>query len=91
MKIIIRTVILHIICILLFGIIYYGLAESFYYVNNNNKEKTILDFISLSVTIQSGVGLTYLEPMTFYSKMAVLVQQIILISIHVITLYIFTL
>jgi len=89
MKIVIRTVVLHIICILLFGIIYYGLTESFYYVNN--KEKTILDFISLSVTIQSGVGLTHLEPITFYSKMAISIQQIILIFIHVITLYIFTL
>jgi len=90
MKIVIRTVVLHIICILLFGSIYYGLTESFYYVNN--KEKTILDFISLSVNIQSsGGGLTYLEPITYYSKIAVLIQQIILISFHVITLYIFTL
>ena len=90
MKLIIRTIIFHIICIFIFAIIYYNLADSFNDVNRK-KEKDIMDYISLSVTIQSSVGLTYLEPITYYSKIAVLIQQIILISTNVITLYIFTL
>ena len=79
------------LCILFFSFIYFYIAESFEDVNNNKKNKSFIDFFSLSVTIQSGVGLTFLEPLTFYSKVAVLIQQIILISTHVITLYIFTL
>ena len=90
MKLVIRTLVFHIICILIFSLIYYNLAESFYDVHNN-KEKTLIDFISLSATIQSSVGLTYLEPITYYSKIAVLLPQVILISINVITIYIFTL
>jgi hypothetical protein len=91
MKLIIRTIIFHLICIILFSIIYFNLAESFIDVNNNKKNKTFLDFFSLSTTIQSGVGLTFLEPIDVYGKFAVLLQQIILISSYVITLYIFTL
>ncbi len=91
MKLIIRTIIFHLICIILFSMIYFNLAESFIDVNNNKKNKTFLDFFSLSTTIQSGVGLTFLEPIDVYGKFAVLLQQIILISSYVITLYIFTL
>jgi hypothetical protein len=91
MKLIIRTIIFHLMCIILFSIIYFNLAESFIDVNNNKKNKTFLDFFSLSTTIQSGVGLTFLEPTDVYGKFAVLLQQLILISSYVITLYIFTL
>jgi hypothetical protein len=91
MKLIIRTIIFHLICILLFSIIYFNLAESFIDVNNNKKNKTFIDFFSLSTTIQSGVGLTFLEPIDLYGKFAVLLQQLILISSYVIMLYIFTL
>lgn len=90
MKLIIRTIIFHVICIIIFASVYYYLGDSFDDVNKN-KNKTFIDFLSLSVTIQSSVGLTYLDPISYYSKIAVLIQQILLISTHVITLYIFTL
>ena len=60
-------------------------------VENLDIDKSFIDYISLSGTIQSGVGLTFLEPTSIYSKTAVLIQQLILISSHVITLYTFTL
>lgn len=91
MKLIIRTIVFHFFCIILFSIVYFNLAESFIDVNDNKKNKTYLDFFSLSTTIQSGVGLTFLEPTDIYGKFAVLLQQLILISTYVITLYIFTL
>jgi hypothetical protein len=91
MRLVIRTIIFHIFCIIAFSFIYFNLADYFEDVNNNKKNKTFIDYLSLSVTIQSGVGLTFLDPISLYSKIAVLIQQIILISSHVITLYIFTL
>lgn len=91
MKLIVRTIVFHMLCILIFSLLYFRLAESFENSKDNTKNMTFIDFFSLSVTIQSGVGLTYLDPSTFYSKVTVLLQQIILISTHVITLYMFTL
>jgi asparagine N-glycosylation enzyme membrane subunit Stt3 len=91
MKLVIRTIIFHILCIIIFGIIYFYLADSFEDVNKSRKNKTFIDYLSLSVTIQSGVGLTFLDPISLYSKMAILTQQMILISSHIITLYVFTL
>jgi hypothetical protein len=94
MKLVIRALIFHFFCILLFAIIYYSLDDYFkdiYKSRNLNTKKSFIDYISLSGTIQSGVGLTFLEPTTIYSKTAVLIQQLILISSHVITLYTFTL
>jgi hypothetical protein len=91
MKLVIRTLIFHLFCIIVFSILYFNFAESFIDVNNRKKTKKYLDFFSLSTTIQSGVGLTYLEPVDIYGKFAVLLQQLVLISSYVITLYIFTL
>jgi len=91
MKNIVRTLIVHLLCIILFTFIYYNLGSSFYDAKDFKKDKTLIDYFALSVTIQSTVGLTYLEPTTYYSKLAILLQQLCLISIHVITLYVFTL
>ena len=91
MKLAIKTIIFHLICIIIFAIVYYYLADFFEDVNKNKNNKTFLDYLSLSVTIQSGVGLTFLDPTSVYSKTALLIQQLILISSHIITLYIFTL
>lgn len=94
MKIVIRTVVFHLICILVFAFIYLYLSAHFDSNNMNEKNKnynTFTDFLLLSTTIQSGVGISDLFPISFYSKIALIVQQIIMILTHVITLYIFTL
>ena len=50
-----------------------------------------MDFFLLSTTIQAGVGISDLYPITFYSKIVMIIQQFLVISAHVFTLYIFTL
>jgi hypothetical protein len=77
----------------MFAIIYYYIAEHFQSDNGNkNKEQyNFYDFLLLSTTIQAGVGISELTPSTFYSKIILIVQQILLIFTHLITLYIFTL
>jgi len=93
MKLVIRTFIFHLLCIIVFSYLYFYLSEHF----QNNKEKknerynSYIDFFLLSTTIQAGVGISELFPISYYGKLAVIVQQFILILTHVITLYIFTL
>ncbi len=96
MKIVIRTVIFHILCIAIFGSLYFKLSEHFQNGKNDNNEKnkrysTFTDFLLLSTTIQAGVGISDLFPISFYGKITVILQQFILIMTHVITLYVFTL
>lgn len=94
MKLVIRTVIFHILCIAIFSSLYFKLSEHFQNGKNDDRNKkysTFTDFLLLSTTIQSGVGISDLFPISFYGKIAVILQQFIMILTHVITLYIFTL
>ena len=91
MKIVIRTLIFHLCCILLFTYLYLHLSDHFNNSNFNSKQSTFLDYLLLSTTIQAGVGFSNLYPNTFYSKLSVIVQQFLMMMTHIITLYIFTL
>jgi hypothetical protein len=93
MKIVIRTVLFHVLCIILFALIYFYLSQDFQSTNGEEKSKysKLIDFLLLSTTIQAGVGISDLYPISFYSKIVLIIQQIILIFTHLITLYIFTL
>lgn len=89
MKLIIRTFIFHILCIIIFSIIYLNLSEGFHIVDEN--KTNYIDFLLLSTTIQAGVGVSELYPISYYSKIMVITQQITMLLTHIITLYIFTL
>ena len=89
MKLAFRTVLFHILCIFIFALFYYYFRDDF---KTEVKEKfTLLDYIFLSTTIQSGVGLTDIYPIDFYGKLIMIIQQLVLIMTHVFTIYIFTL
>ena len=62
-----------------------------FHVTEEDDRKTIIDFILLSTTIQSGVGISDLYPLSYYSKIAIVIQEMLMLFTHVITLYIFTL
>ncbi len=89
MKIVIRTVFFHFLCIIFFGILYLNLKDQF----NKNKDKEekleLIDYILLSTTIQAGVGISDIYQISFYGKIAMIVQQLIMICTHVFTIYIF--
>ena len=88
MKLVIRSAIFHLFCIIIFSVIYFYSSHEFHCVSG---EKTFMDCLLLSTTIQAGVGISDLYPTSIYSKLFVILQQIILILTHLITLYIFTL
>ena len=97
MKIVIRTAVFHLLCIIVFAFIYFYISEKYQSDNketkhtNHTKDKNFTDYLLLSTTIQAGVGISDLYPITFYSKIFLILQQIILLFTHLITLYIFTL
>ena len=89
MKLVIRTFLFHILCILIFALIYSTLGEDFHIMEVDRKG--FLDFLLLSTTIQAGVGISDLYPLSYYSKIVIIIQQMLMLFTHVITLYIFTL
>ena len=95
MKIVFRTFIFHMCCIFIFALLYSNFENEFYSLYNNNnknkKDKTFLDFFLFSTTIQAGVGISELLPLTSLTKMLMIIQQIIMIMTHLFTIYIFTL
>lgn len=93
MKLVIRTAIFHLLCIVIFALIYFYFSQHFQSENEdkNVKYNNFTDYVLLSTTIQAGVGISDLYPISFYSKIVLILQQIIVIFTHLITLYIFTL
>ena len=90
MKIAIRTVCFHFLCILIFGIIYYNLQSDFEH-GALHERKSILDFVLLSTTIQASVGISDIYPITNVAKIVMISQQVIMIMTHDFTLYFFNL
>jgi hypothetical protein len=92
MKLVFRTLFFHILCIAIFAFLYYKFREDFEDEKENLKVKiSVIDSVLLSTTIQAGVGISKIYPETFYGKIIMIIQQMILIMTHLITLYIFTL
>jgi hypothetical protein len=90
MKLVIKTVFFHFLCIFIFALFYFYFRDGF--STQQKKENfTILDYVFLSTTIQAGVGLTDIYPISFYTKIIMIIQQILMLMTHVLTLYIFNL
>lgn len=88
MKRVIRTVFFHFLCIIVFSLCYFYFKDEF--KCEEKEEFTMIDCILLSTTIQSGVGITDIYPISFYGKLIMIFQQFLMIMTHVFTLYIFT-
>ena len=91
MKIVFRTVFFHLLCIIIFSLLYKQFSQHFDSNYGKKMYNSFLDFILLSTTVQAGVGVSNLYPTTNISKVIMIIQQIIMISTHIFTLYIFTL
>lgn len=95
MKIVIRTVVFQILCVIAFGFIYLFFTDHFVrdpaYTVDNKKQPEILDYFFLATTVQAGVGYSDLYPITNTAKVILIIQQFVMISTNVFLLYIFTL
>jgi hypothetical protein len=90
MKIVIRTVLFHFLCIIVFAIVYYNIQSQFQGTIKYER-KSILDYIFLSTTIQASVGMTDIYPITSIGKIVMILQQLLMIMTHVFTIYVFNL
>jgi hypothetical protein len=88
MKIVIRTVFFHFLCVAGFGMIYFYLKDDFSETQDDNLQ--IIDCLLLSTTIQTGVGVSDLYPTSFYGKLTMIIQQLLMLCTHIFTLYILT-
>jgi|UniRef100_A0A6C0ID37 hypothetical protein len=88
MKIVFRTAIFHLLCILIFSVVYYIFRED--YDVPDHKKSQIIDFIFLSTTIQAGVGIADIYPTKFYGKIVMMIQQLIMLFTNIFTIYILT-
>lgn len=88
MKIVIRTVFFHFLCVAGFGMIYFYLKDDFSETQDDNLQ--IIDCLLLSTTIQAGVGVSDLYPTSFYGKLTMIIQQLLMLCTHIFTLYILT-
>ena len=95
MRIVVKTLSVHLFCILFFAFFYSFFSTHF----NNNKEKnynrkskldSIIDFLLFSTTIQAGVGFSDILPISIYGKILMIIQQLLMISINVTTIYVYT-
>lgn len=89
MKILIRTLIFHFVCIFMFSLLYLNIANEM--SSQDGSQIHFLDCLLLSTTIQAGVGFTNLSINSSIGKLIMMLQQLLLISTHAFTLYIFTL
>jgi hypothetical protein len=95
MRIVLKTLFVHLFCIFFFALFYYYFSTHFNNTQNNIKKyksnfETVIDFFLFSTTIQSGVGVSDILPVSVYGKLLMIAQQLIMISISVITIYMFT-
>jgi hypothetical protein len=90
MKIVIRTVFFHFLCILIFATFYYIFKDHYYHTVKELRQ-TFLDYLLLSTTIQAGVGISDIYPTTLPGTLIMIFQQLVMIMTHVFTLYIFNL
>lgn len=75
--------------ILVFSFIYYSALEQFT-SNIPNYELDYLDCLSLSTTIQAGIGLTSIQPQTHISILLTTLQQIVVIITAIFIVFNFT-
>jgi hypothetical protein len=97
MRIVVKTLALHLFCIIFFAFFYYyfsthfdnNIPTKFKQYTNDSKLHSIIDFFLFSTTIQAGVGISDMIPISIYGKVLMIIQQLIMISISVLTIYFF--
>jgi hypothetical protein len=94
---VVKTLTIHILCIIFFAFFYYYFSVHFddnkqhkYYNRKSSNLESLIDFVLFSTTIQAGVGISDIIPISIYGKMLMIMQQLLMLSIHVITIYVFT-
>jgi hypothetical protein len=91
MKIVFRTLLFHVICIIIFTILYSVFADDYNEKNESSgaviTNNTFIDCLLLSTTIQAGVGISNMYPLNSIGKIILIIQQLIMMSANLFALY----
>lgn len=87
-----QTLIFQLSCIFIFGIVYWYCQDDFTTDSTERRKKKgeLIDYIFMSTTIQAGVGYGDLYPINIRSKLALILQQFLMISSNVLILFLFS-
>lgn len=84
-----RIAIFNLAIIILFALVYYSAPVNSFSLTRANKSPRFIDFIYLSTTIQSTVGLPDIVALTDMAKVCVIGQQVcMMFAIIIVVLYI---
>jgi heme A synthase len=86
MKRVLQTLLFHLISIVVFGILYFYLSRD-HFILNDNKVPDFMDIAMMAVTIQAGVGVTNMIPISNLAKFVLMFQQLLLICTNVFMIY----
>ena len=85
MKRVLKTLAIHLFCIIFFAFFYYYFSTHFnnnkLKHNNDSKLESLIDFFLFSTTIQAGVGISDILPISIYGKLFMILQQLIMIYV----------
>ncbi len=92
MKKVITGVVYNFSCILFFTLIYLAINKDFTLDSSRKTQVSpnTLDILYLSTSIQSGVGFSFVYPLTSIAKIVMMIQQYFMISSNLFMLYLFT-
>ncbi len=89
MKIAIRTLCFHFFSIIVFTFLYkYASIEL---KDSEKRMDSFIDYLYLSVAIQSGTGFSQVIPKNDTGRILIIIQELMLICTHVFTIYFITL
>lgn len=80
--------ILNIVCIIVFSFIYNKLSTEHIKIYTSEEKSKYIDYLFFSTNIQSGVGLSDFNIKTRKAKIAVMIHEIIVISLNIILFYV---
>ena len=89
MKIALRGLFFHLLCIILFTTLYSSYRDHF--AQKNKDSMQFIDFLGLATTLEASVGYSDLYPTTDFGKSLIILQQFVIISTHVLIIYFLTL
>ena len=85
-----KSILLHLASLVIFTLIYWSLPTGTFKFSDRDTTPTFIDFFNMSTTIQVGVGLTSLYPMTDLGLSLTTIQQLTMLIKNAFILYFFT-
>ena len=87
-----KTFIFEVVCVIIFGCLYWIYRDDFSltFATKKKNDLSILDCFYTSVTVQSGVGYSILNPNNKRAVLILMIQQLIMIFANILMVYLFS-